>query len=483
MTAPAFPREALRAAILSSIPDQVMHFGDQPPELRDTYLPRAHVRALGPDAMLVSGAQGMGKSVWWSALQDPEHRAFLGERLARGALDVEVTPGFGPTRSVAHPSRESLQLLAPNGLVPAPDPADIWRAVVLHQVLDDGERASLGATWVERVEWARAHPEEAGTLLFRADQKLRARGSKRLIVFDALDRTADDWPTVCRLLRGLLQLLLELRGSWAIRAKAFVRPDLLADARVTSFPDAAKVLANEVTLTWPRTDLYGLLWQHLANAEPGGTELRIHCSAYFRRDFESIRGVWVPSGELLRDEEAQSEVFEAMVGPYMGAGPRSGSPYTWLHNHLADARGQVTPGSFLTALRSAAQDEPTSPTFALDHRALRSGVVAASKLRAHELGVELSWVRAAMAPLRGLSVPFTPEELAERWTAEHVLESFEAGRLGRAPLRAQGGHESVIEALEDLGVFRVMSDGRVNVPEVYRLGFGVGRKGAQKPLR
>jgi hypothetical protein len=37
--------------------------------------------------------------------------------------------------------------------------------------------------------------------------------------------------------------------------------------------------------------------------------------------------------------------------------------------------------------------------------------------------------------------------------------------------------------LEVLGIFLRMSDGRVNVPDVFRVGCGLGRRGGVRPVR
>ncbi len=67
------------------------------------------------------------------------------------------------------------------------------------------------------------------------------------------------------IVRGLLQVLLEFRSYKRIRPKAFLRADQLEDSSVAAFPDSSKVLSQKVELSWPRNELYGLLWQHLAN--------------------------------------------------------------------------------------------------------------------------------------------------------------------------------------------------------------------------
>lgn len=51
------------------------------------------------------------------------------------------------------------------------------------------------------------------------------------------------------------------------------------------------------------------------------------------------------------------------------------------------------------------------------------------------------------------------------------------------PGRLDDGPTGVREDLEALGVFQRLSDGRVNLPEVFRVAYGIGRQGGVKPVR
>ena len=41
----------------------------------------------------------------------------------------------------------------------------------------------------------------------------------------------------------------------------------------------------------------------------------------------------------------------------------------------------------------------------------------------------------------------------------------------------------LIQDLTDLGILQPLPDGRLQMPDVYRVAFGLGRKGGVKPLR
>ncbi|WP_437877950.1 hypothetical protein [Sorangium sp. So ce513] len=344
-------------------------------------------------------------------------------------------------------------------------------------------RTRLGKTWEERVAWVKQNPDELDAALYEVDVELHSKRRKHLVIFDALDQAADDWGDLRRLLKGLLQILLEFRSYRAIRAKAFVRPDLLSSPEVSNFPDASKVFAGEVRLSWPRAELFALLWQHLANADRGADAFRDGCARQFRQTFEEIDDVWSMPDDMRRDEDLQRAIFHAITGPYMGAGPKKGFPYTWLPNHLGDTQGQVSPRSFLSAMRAAATDDRYTSKYPLHHEALKQGVQDASRIRVREIVEDFPWVDIVMRPLRGLTLLCEFEEIESRWQEEGVLEELEAYSSGVPPRRLSEGHWGLCKDLEDLSVFEGMSDGRINMPDVYRIGFGLGRRGGIPPVR
>ena len=475
-----FPDE-IRGLILEALPEEPIRFGEVP-ELRYTYVPAGHARALHPDSMLVVGMRGAGKTFWWSALQNPEHRRLVAEWLPRAGIteNTRVSIGYGERAApFDYPGRDTLARLLDRY-----DPRQVWRTVVLHKLSSDGP-LSARKTWPERVEWVMEHPEEVELLLYGADQTLVQEGRHHLILFDALDRTADDWPTMNQVVRGLLQVLLEFRAYRRIRPKAFVRPDHIDEAAVGDFPDASKVLTQKVELRWPRYELYGLLFQYLANEE--SALFREGCEEGFGLRWERTeQGVWSLPKQLRVDETLQRKVFHAITGPWMGRDRRRGFPYTWLPNHLGDAHRQVSPRSFLAAVRRAAQDPPReSYEWALFYESIKRGVQEASRIRVKEMQEDYPWVKLLMDPLAELTVPVAFEPIVERWKASgvlaHLVEAIQNEKVKLPPAHWDEGPEGIRKDLEALGVFERMSDGRVNVPDVYRVGYGLRRRGGVKP--
>jgi hypothetical protein len=486
MTKPSpFPPQALRAAVLASLPKDTA--GPVPAQY--FYVPRRHIQALDFDNVLVRGIRGSGKSVWWEALQSEEHRKAILRTLPQADLDkIEVSPGFGAAanRPKDYPDKRIIRSILP---LHDKDPAIIWRTIIAWHVWGRDGHLEQFKTWRERVDWVANQPEEVANRFAERDEQLRNTGQRQIILFDALDRAADDWVQMTLLLRGLLESLLEFRSYGSIRAKAFVRHDMLAQG-TTNFPDASKLLASAADLTWQPLDLYGLLWQYLGNAPDESKTFR-ECSARHSagEGWKSLNGVWAPPGILRRDERTQREVFHAIAGPWMGRDHRRGFPYTWLPNHLADAIGQVSPRSFLAAVRAAADDDRYSNhVYTLHYEAIKRGVQHASSIRVQEVEEDFPWIGHAMAPLNGSVIPCDFKEIENRWKKQRVLETIrqhvettEGPSL--PPRRLAQGWQGLRQELVELGLFQEMPEDRINMPDVYRVGFGLGRRGGVKPVR
>ncbi len=480
-----FPME-IREVIQDALPTDTSLFGSIP-RLQYTYFPAGHAKALHPDSMLVEGIRGSGKSFWWAALQSAEHRLLLDTILPKTGITEKtfVSQGFGEKPSPDnYPGRDALA-----DLLISFDARQIWRTIlVVHLMRESRENLAPLAnlnSWRERINWVHRHPEEIERLIFDADRQLDRSGSYHLILFDALDRTTDDWKSMYSLVKGLLQVLLEFRPYKRIRPKAFVRPDHLEDSAVGDFPDSSKVLTSKVQLSWPRNDLYGLFLQHLANEQENGHLFRDACQDGFGIRWSKHEHLFLVPEKLRDEEEFQRGVFHAMTGPWMGPTARHGFPYTWLPNHLGDSRRQVSPRTFLAALRHAAADSTRADhPYPLHYGSIRRSVQEAAKIRVFEMQEDYAWVETLMEPLEGLAVPCPFEEIAGRWKDDETLEKLRR-RILQAWVKLPPAHIDSDAAgirvdLEDLGLFERMRDGRVNLPDVYRVGYRIRRRGGVK---
>ena len=482
----------IRQALRESLPE-VDHAGAEPDrQPAFTYVPPSHAKALDPDVSVVEGIRGAGKSFWWAHLSSEPHRKFIGAAFpeARVAETVRVEQGFGAqTSSVDAPSQEVLASL----LVAGFSARVIWRAVLAHKA-GFGAPFPASAKWRDRVQWVQANAEEFDELLQATDKALQASGETLVILFDALDRLAEQWDTIRPLAKGLLQIALDLRATKRIRFKVFVRPDMLQDREIIGFPDASKLLARRAALVWRRADLYALLFQCMGNAKSGGAEFRQICQSDLDLLWKRSADAWLLPLPLRTDEAIQEQAFMQIAGKAMAAGPsgyKRGKPYTWLVNHLQDGLDQVSPRSFFAAVRQAADETPDDAPLPLDYRAIQSGVQAASQIRVDEITREdYPWVDFVMQPLKGkLTVPCTAKDLEVLWSKDKTLQQLRE-RLKQSPSavklppqRLEEGVEGVLADLESLGLVKRMTDRRVQMPDVYRIAFGFGRRGGVKPLK
>ena len=150
----------------------------------------------------------------------------------------------------------------------------------------------------------------------------------------------------------------------------------------------------------------------------------------------------------------------------------------------------MSPRSFLSALRTAADDtsnEHPDHEYALHCDSIKRGVQAASTIRVLELQEDYPWVHAVMRALAGMVVPLEFDEIAQRWRDRGVLDELgrqvEQNEVKLPPGRLAAGAEGVRLDLESLGVLQRLLDDRVNIRDVYRVGYGLGRRGGVKPSR
>lgn len=476
-------RSGLREAVDSL--DQAQPRPDRTPAF--TYVPPSHARALDLDATLVEGIRGAGKSFWWAQLASPTHRDFIRAAFpeVRLAQHLRIEQGFGTGLSTdTAPSADVLtELMATH------QARSIWRAVIAFNAGFGGEFAQLDR-WPDRVQWVQAHAEDYDALLEAADQRLDSHDETLVILFDALDRMADDWPHINPLAKALLQVALDARSTRRIRCKVFVRPDILEDSNITGFPDFGKLLAGKASLEWRRADLYALLFQCVANSQFGGLPFRslVLESCGLRLNQRADR--WVLPPALRTDEKVQEALFEQFAGKVMGSGSKRGKPYTWLVNHLQDGLNQVSPRSFFAALKTATDETGEDHAFALDYRGIQIGVKRASQIRVQEIIEDCPWVKRVMEPLRGrLSLPCEANEFAQLWHDNGTLASLEAAlkngneAVKLPPKNLFQGSSGVLVDLELLGLVQRLNDRRIQMPDVYRLAFGLGRRGGLKPVR
>ena len=458
--------QALRAAILAT-PLETSNSGEEPLP-GSFYIPKSHLKALNLDANVVVGGRGVGKSFWTSVLQMDALRPLLASKIPQ-LKEIEVRAGFASNEAIDnYPNADVFA----NFIDAGGDPYDLWRAVVLRWIAERAGQPIPATNWDATVSWLKSEPETAARLM------QQPRDWRGLILFDALDRTSNDWQRMDDIVRGLLRTVLWLKNFPGLFAKVFLREDQ-AERTVFNFPDASKLTATKFELTWERHDLHGLLWQRLINA-PGrhGELLREITTA------DTYNNIWLLPEEMKRESEVQRKAFERLAGPWMGRDRRRGVPYTWSVGHLADGRGQTSPRSFLAAIRQAAEDSQErypEYEFALHYESIKRGIQKASEIRVQEVAEDYDWVPAVLSELKGMNVPCDYPEVQSRWQARfpNGPQSIPSQRLPAQ--HTKRGWDGVRDDLERLGLIDIKKDNRIDMPDLYRVGFGLGRKGGVKP--
>lgn len=451
----------------------------KPLPVNQIYAPMAHRNALDIERPLVVGNRGTGKSVWSGALADKETRLAIAKAYKMPLLHkTEVILGFhegaGQVEGVA-PSIRTLSALLKNGV----SPEYIWIAVLLKAVsVFTGSRQSKSiadlAAWVEK------NPEACEERLRKADQFFTKSDKKFLIVFDALDRLGSSWREIRPLTNGILKLALEMQGYTSMRAKVFMRTDQYKDAIIFNFPDASKIRASTVELSWHPTELYGLLFKLLISDKRSLAPIDKLYRAQTKTAVSAYTDISTP--------DIQKPLFNSIAGEFMGSDHRRGRTYTWIIDHLADAFRETTPRSFLVTLQRAANGRQPPSNTVIDHHGIREGVQSASGIRVDQLSEDYPWISSALTDLEGLEVPCAPSAFVKRWrengTIKTILDITTQSQLP-GPVELEGMSSSpeslLIDSLINIGVIEVRSEEKINMPDIFRVAAKMKRRGGVRP--
>lgn len=446
-------------------------------DLQRVFLPLpAHRLALRPEVVIVRGGRGAGKSALFRLLGELRTT----ERI-RGYFDDERLPEAIWIEAFAQSSHHPQDaLLDPFGEGRSEGSLRaFWMAHLLLRVVEEQPGlveppADLRAAWLDHrsdpERWVPLAEQRLGAVasaLDQAERELTRRGRTLFATYDHLDRLGTFQPVIRRrYVASLLALWLSLSNRYrAIRAKIFLREDLL-DASELGFPDASKLRARSVSLDWDVESLYRAAVRHMAEASP---ELRVWLLGIkhgFRLDDEGGTG-FMP-GPM--PEEVQKAFADRLAGEVMGAGTRKGYTYRWIPNHIQDAQNRVVPRSILVLLGGAATEAVRNPLTSgsrlMRPQDLAQALEETSAARAEEIVEEYKLVN-RLLHLRGFRVPLDRAEAMERLGMPVEGERAGLSRDGYA----------VLDELRRLGVLALRPDGRVDVPDIYRFGFGILRKG------
>jgi hypothetical protein len=323
---------------------------------------------------------------------------------------------------------------------------------------------------------AAAGKEDLAPLSGWLDGIERNRATPVVVTYDALDRIGSESGVRGRMAESLLAMWLSLADRYRrIRPKIFVREDLF-QASLSAFPDASKLEARSVSIEWRVEDLYRVLIKHMANT-----------SDDLKRWVESsTRGIpltnmdglgWMPPSALPESgKESQKAFVDHLAGELMGSGTKKGLTYRWIPNRLQDSHAHAVPRSVLSLVRNAAnfalgRGPEAQSLRLLTPTELQGALEQTSKRRANELREEFPVVE-RLENLRGSVVMLTRQRAVAALSRPAQIHD-EHGSDG----------EQVLRTLIELGVMSERPDGRIDVPDIYRYGFGILRQGGVKRPR
>ena len=459
--------QALRQG-LAELPRADNHVAGDPVVPEQIVTVPSHRAALDPDRALVVGNRGMGKSFWAHALADTAARNWAAATFPELAnMDVRIGFNASDRSDPIAPTTTSIQEALRRDITPDA----VWRTVLLRATgADLGALGAPAGTFAETASWVEANGEHVDALLTRVDDDRAHTGRKLVVVFDALDQLAQDWDTTRKLTVALLRRALSVRSYRCLRFKLFMRSDQFEAPRLFEFPDGSKIRSTRVDLKWESNDLYALLFARLEHGVSS----------------DAFKSLSLPPAFDGAGDHAKT-VVDALAGEFMGANKKRGRVYTWLPLHLADARGETSPRTFLTAWREAASHAPAPTDRPVDHAGLIEGVRKASEDRLKELEEDYWWIAPALAPLRGQEVPMERSVLEGCWRTSATIEEIRRGSTApaRAPIQLDGAPQppeaSLVDALGTIGVLEIRTNGKINVPDIFRVEAGIKRRGGVKP--
>ncbi|RYF25423.1 MAG: hypothetical protein EOO23_09005 [Comamonadaceae bacterium] len=256
-----------------------------------------------------------------------------------------------------------------------------------------------------------------------------------------------------------------------------MRVDQFSDQDLFQFPDSSKIKNDHVSLIWRPTELYGLLLFELLRQDISRDSLK----ALATRDGASS-ALPRAGADGSAHPEAQARLINGIAGEFMGSNEKRGRVYTWVPLHLGDAAHTCSPRTFLIAWKKAAEHHPAPTTRAVDHLGLIDGVRSASASRLEELYEDYRWVKPALAALRRQFVPMEREQLLDIWKSQRVVEAIENSAASNplfTPVKFLAGSDlsALLSSMRDVGVMEERANGKINVPDIFRVEAEILRRG------
>ncbi len=432
---------------------------EQQENILETFVETAHVRkALRPEIPLVIGRKGAGKTA-------------LFRRLAEKNDDNQPVVVLAPAklRQSWHLSADGFKDIEARLLEKKLEWREFWAAYVAYscflQLPSQNELKSLFATnlgllfhhditseteLLDRLDAIMSVPRSS-LLLNDWLQKMDAVSAPRFLLFDGLDTGFGNSEADCerrkRALEGLFTFYTD-RGDGLknLRFKIFLREDIWRKLR---FENKSHLFGRSVSLAWDKQADYLRVVLRQALASPT-----------FARLLETQDAKRIVDGDT--DEDLVYRAWNILVGERMKGG-KTAYTANWVWYKLADASYNHMPRALLQLFGAATDWEKNEN---------RGSTYDTSILRPRALMESLDTVS-------NESLGALMEEFPEFNPLKEKLES-----LGRSPLPVNDleGLDSEVSLAREVGLLSVYEGtetdpSRYAVPDLYRIGLGMARKG------
>jgi hypothetical protein len=456
----------------------------------ETFLPMPlHADMLQPRTLVIRGERGAGKTALFTCLGLLKRRGIEPNNVFPGLESTNVRWVEGFSEKKEHPETGVLDQFAQS----TNDDDDLrafWLGHLVNRLVAEtptSERshllqrlpaalqATVGSGTSNPAVWVPAARQNLGALVEYLDGYDEARAKARetaYVTYDYLDRIGQrDAKNQGRFASSLLRLWLSFSNRYeSLRGKIFVREDLF-DRSLSTSSDASKLQSRSVKIVWSTEALYRLLLRHMASRAPLYEWLVGRPTPIELLPGGSLGGHLPPTRLPEEGAISQRSFVTKLAGVTMGSGQNKGFVYRWVPNHIQDAHGAIVPRSllniFVFAAEYALERGPKATHTSLFHPSeLQEALEKTSLRRVTELAEEHKVV-GRLENLKGLIVMANRTEV-ERRLAQPVKgfdDEFETDG------------EAACEALLRLGVLKVREDGRIDVPDLYRYGYGIKRKG------
>ena len=457
---------------------------------RRLYPVREHLHALDHGVVLIVGPRGAGQSTLFKALFS-ENRSALNAAAAhvRGIPCSEL-PSDSSEWTAAHPDGAAAGFPDTRALSRCvhsdEDAMRIWHAMLLRRLadrLDPGQRerwhsilappaADIGGI-LKAYEAADTSPTRA---LDELEHKLKKEGRHIFVGYEALDTPWSDSDLTARMVHGLVAFWSDYSRRWRrIRAKVFLSSDLFRRGSVAGTADFAKLSGNRTELSWSDSALLGMLVKRIANTSE---DLAAYCrNAGIRFDRHETLGL-IPA---VREAGDALPLLERLTGKFTDAGRKTGLVRNWTLNHLQDGNGDISPRSLIRFLEQAARKDAANqsvrPPQLIHPAALRQALddVSADCVT-HGISSGWPWLESVKTKLAGNALmPWTRNEVVDLIGA--AWDDGRGSRSGNDIRPPVNRPEDFVDYIVELGIFRRLSDDRIDVAHLYRSGLNLRRKG------